>query len=182
MNFTPEDYAWLLVGGALAVLAIMSPFIHRVWRQFQDRESMSSFDSSIPMFSLRNLDEMVKKGLLTPEEAERVRARTREKANQAIQERLAAEKAKAAAAPPPTAATPMDPIMAAIAKAKAEGQAAPKPAPVPKAPPQEIPEKPRVPERLVPLLSKSDAELEDLSNAGFLSEEDYAIVREGRNS
>ncbi len=182
MNFTPEDYAWLLVGGALAALAVMAPFIHRIWRQAQDRERMSDFGASIPMFSVKNLDEMVKKGLLTPEEAERVRARTREKAKRAIEEQLAAEKAKSSASPNASGPTPLDPIMAAIAQAKAEGVAPPKPAPVPKAPPEEVPVKPSVPDRLVPLLSKSDAELEDLANAGFLSDEDFALVREGRSS
>ena len=142
---------------------------------------MGEFGASIPMFTLKNLDEMVKKGLLTAEEAERVRARTREKAKQAIAEQLAAEKAKASAAPA-QAPTPMDPIMAAIAQAKAEAPAAPKPAPVPKAPPPEVPTRPHVPDRLLPLLGKSDAELEDLSNAGFLSEEDAALLRARRDS
>src|SRR5690606_23515737 len=131
-----------------------------------------------------NVNNMYKEGQLTEEEMKLVR----EAMARQIVERTKAEQEKRAL--PASAATALalaeEKLVAKKLGAAEPGGVSPKPAPAPAAPappapePETVSTAPQVADHLRPLLGKSDLELDELCEAGFVTREDIEAVRNAR--
>ncbi len=171
MNLGSEDIGWFVLTGAVLLLLLMSPFLHRAMRRRGGAGSDAAGADYLPLTG-GSLESMVERGLLSPEEAEVVRRKSRERMKAELERKLLAE---AQSKLPPGAGPRPDPVQAAIAEAR---RAKPAPGSMPDASPAEERRGPRLPERLRPLVGKPAHEIEELRQAGFLSDGDVAMLRE----
>ena len=171
MNLDSEDIGWFVLTGAVLLLLLMSPFLHRALKR---RDGAGSDAAGADYLALTggSLESMVERGLLSPEEAEVVRRKSRERMKAELEQKLRAE---AQSKFPPGAVPRLDPVQMAVAEAR---RAKPAPGSVPDESPAEEPKRPRLPERLRPLAGKPGHELEELRQAEFLSDDDIAMLKE----
>lgn len=110
-------------------------------------------------------------------EAERLEQEARRRAEEKQREASAAEPAAAPSPDPaPSAAPPSPPAE----ERKEPAPARPEPSPVPSKPPVENAHADSLPAHLQPMIEKPTGELEDLRNAGFLNEDDFARILRAR--
>jgi len=119
----------------------------------------------------RDLQSLERKAALTPEEKKKIREAM-------ARQYLAEQQAKVEAAQMPKSVRDLrieaEKLDLELERKRQEEEAkAPK---VPATPPEPNPAS-QLPEHLRPLAGKSSQELEDLRNAGFVSDEDYELVR-----
>lgn len=171
MNLSAEDIAWFVLTGAVLVLMLLSPFLLRAMRRRGDGTPDSAGADYLALTG-SSLQDMVERGLLTPEEADAVKRKSRERMKAELEERMRAESASKI---PPGGPPRPDPVQAAVAEARRAKAA---PGGVPSVPPAEEPKRPRLPDRLRPLVGKAPHELEELRQAGFITEDDIAMLRE----